>query len=156
MIWRRCDKNTAVPKSPEPPIAIIDSRIGGLAVVRALRQILPHERILYFGDTARTPYGWKSGATVTGFVRQIVHYLRGYDPKHILIGCNTATSLALATLRKEFHDLPISGVIEPAARAAVDAGGAKAFPLIGIVATEATIWSKSYERASHRRRHHAL
>src|SRR6266480_5816989 len=155
MIWRRCDKGEAVPMSPDAPIAIIDSGIGGLSVAGALRRLLPHERVLYFGDTARTPYGWRSAETVTGFVRQIVNYLRGYDPKHIVIGCNTATALALPALRKEFAELGISGVVEPAARAAIDACGAKGFPLIGIIATEATIWSKAYERAIHRRRHHA-
>src|SRR5205085_5994887 len=114
--------------SPSSPIAILDSGAGGLAVARALRELLPHERLLYFGDTARMPYGWKSAETVTGFVRQIVNYLRGYDPKHIVIGCNTATALALPTLRKEFGELGISGVVEPAARAAIDACGAKGFP----------------------------
>jgi glutamate racemase len=141
--------------SADAPIAIIDSGIGGLSVVRALREKLPHERILYFGDTARTPYGWKSAETVTGFVRQIVQYLRGYDPKHILIACNTASALALPAIRKQFSDVAISGVVEPGARAAIEAAGAKAFPLIAIMATEATIWSKAYERAIHRRRHHA-
>jgi len=141
--------------SPDSPIAILDSGIGGLAVVRVLRALLPHERILYFGDTARTPYGWKSSATVSGFVRQIVGYLQGYDPKHIVIGCNTATSLALSAVKKEFPELSISGIVEPGARAAIEAAGAKSFPLIAIMATEATIWSKAYERAIHRRRHHA-
>src|SRR5687768_836277 len=141
--------------SPDSPIAILDSGIGGLAVARALAERLPHERIIYFGDTARTPYGWKSGATVAGFVRQIVHYLRGYDPKHIVIACNTASALALDVLRKEFDDISISGVIDPGARAAIEEAGSKSFPLIGIMATEATIWSKAYERAIHRRRHHA-
>jgi glutamate racemase len=141
--------------SPSSPIAIIDSGAGGLAVVRALRESLPHERLLYFGDTARTPYGWKSAGTVTAFVRQIVDYLRGYDPKHVVIACNTATSLALAAMRTEFADLSITGIVEPAARAAIEAAGAKEHPLIGIIATEGTIQSKAYERAIHRRRHHA-
>jgi glutamate racemase len=141
--------------SPESPIAILDSGIGGLAVAAALSARLPHEKILYFGDTARTPYGWKSARTVSGFVRQIVHYLRGYDPKHILIACNTATALALPSLKKEFDGLPLSGVIDPGARAAIEEAGSKSFPLIAIMATEATVWSKAYERAIHRRRHHA-
>jgi glutamate racemase len=141
--------------SSESPIAIVDSGVGGLAVARALSERLPHEKILYFGDTARTPYGWKSSATVGGFVRQIVQYLRGYDPKHIVIACNTATALALPLLKKEFGDVSLSGVVEPGARAAIEEAGAKSFPLIGIMATEATIWSKAYERAIHRRRHHA-
>src|SRR6185437_3217006 len=141
--------------SPDSPIAILDSGIGGLAVVRALQAQLPHERILYFGDTARTPYGWKSAATVGGFVSQIVHYLRGYDPKHVVIGCNTATALAMNAIKKEFPELSLSGIVEPGARAAIEEAGAKRFPLIAIMATEATIWSKAYERAIHRRRHHA-
>src|SRR5438477_4756942 len=120
--------------SPQDPIAIIDSGIGGLAVARGLRELLPHERIIYFGDTARTPYGWKSAATVSGFVRQIVCYLRRYDPKHVVIGCNTATALALPAMRAEFPDLSFSGVIEPGARAAIEAAGSKNVPLIAIIA----------------------
>ena len=141
--------------SNDAPIAILDSGLGGLTVVRYLRASLPHERIIYFGDTARTPYGLKSAATVTTFVRQIVTFLRRHEPKHLVIACNTSSSLALPTIRAEFKDLSISGVVEPGARAAIDAAGAKAVPLIGVMATEATIWSKSYEKAIHRRRHHA-
>ena len=142
--------------SPDSPIAILDSGLGGLAVVRHLRSGLPQERILYFGDTARTPYGSKAADTVTAFVRQIVAFLRKHEPKHLVIACNTASSLALPAIRAEFAGtLSVSGVVEPGARAAIDAAGAKAVPLSGILATEATIWSKSYERAIHRRRHHA-
>jgi glutamate racemase len=141
--------------SNDAPIAILDSGLGGLTVVKYLRAALPHERIVYFGDTARTPYGLKSALTVTSFVRQIVNFLRRHDPKHLVIACNTATSLALPAIRAEFKGLSISGVVEPGARAAIDAAGAKAVPLIGIMATEATIWSKAYEKAIHRRRHHA-
>jgi glutamate racemase len=137
------------------PIVVLDSGIGGLTVARALRQKLPHEDILYFGDTARVPYGGKSAATVTAFVRQIIRYLRPYNPKHVVIACNTATALALNTLRTEMRDLPISGVVEPGARAAIDAAGAKNFPIIAIIATEATIKSKAYEYAIKRRRMHA-
>jgi glutamate racemase len=141
--------------SPDSPIAILDSGLGGLTLVKCLRAGLPHERILYFGDTARTPYGLKSAQTVTTFTRQIVAYLRTHDPKHVVIGCNTATALALPAVRSTFPDLSVSGIVEPAARAAIDAAGSKAVPLIGIMATEATIWSKAYEKAIHRRRHHA-
>src|SRR6188508_2833321 len=109
--------------SPDSPIAILDSGVGGLAVVRALMERLPHERILYFGDTARTPYGWKSSQTVGGFVRQIVHYLRGYDPKHVLVACNTATALALPAVKKEFPEVCVTGVIEPGARTAIEEAG---------------------------------
>jgi glutamate racemase len=144
--------------SPNPsnaPIAILDSGLGGLSVARCLRALLPHERLVYFGDTARTPYGWKSTDTVTAFVRQMILYVRRYEPKHVVIGCNTATALALPLLRAEFPELSISGVIEPGARAAIEVAGAIASPLMAIMATEATIWSKAYERAIHRRRHHA-
>jgi glutamate racemase len=92
---------------------------------------------------------------VTSYVKQIVHYLLPYHPKHVVIACNTATALALPAVRAEFLGLPISGVVEPGARAAIDAAGSKTRPIIGIIATEATIRSKAYERAIHRRRHHA-
>src|SRR5437588_6063554 len=76
--------------SPSAPIAVLDSGVGGLTVVKALRQQMPHEDVIYFGDTARVPYGPKTGPTVTSFVRQIVRYLNGYGPKHVVIACNTA------------------------------------------------------------------
>jgi len=138
--------------SPLSPILVLDSGLGGLTVARAIRAALPHEDLLYFGDTARVPYGNKSPATVTMYVRQIIAYARPYQPKHVVIACNTATALALPALRKEFGDLSISGVIEPGARAAAEAAGKKEFPTIGIIATEATIKSKAYEVAILRRR----
>jgi glutamate racemase len=141
--------------SSTSPIAILDSGLGGLTVVRAVHQLMPHERIVYFGDTARLPYGSKTASTVTTFVKQIISYLRPHQPKHVVIACNTATALALPAIKSEFPDLSISGVIEPGAKAAVTAAGAKAFPSIGIIATEATIRSKAYDRAILRRRHHA-
>jgi glutamate racemase len=141
--------------SSESPIAILDSGLGGLTVVRAIHALLPREKIVYFGDTARLPYGSKTAATVTRFVRQIIAYLRPHEPKHVVIACNTATALALPAIKKDFADLSISGVIEPGAKAAVRAAGAKHFPCIGIIATEATIRSKAYDRAILRRRNHA-
>lgn len=140
--------------SPESPIIVLDSGLGGLTVVDGIRNALPHEEIIYFGDTARLPYGSKSASTVTEFVRQIIQYLRPQDPKHVVIACNTATALALPTLRGEFPDLSISGVIEPGARAAAEAAGALQRPCIGVIATEATVRSRAYEKAIHRRRHH--
>lgn len=125
-------------------------------MVRAMRATMPHEKILYFGDTARLPYGSKSPSTVTTFVRQIISYLKPHHPKHVVIACNTATALALPALRGDFPDLSISGVIEPGSRAAIDAAGTKKHPTIGVIATEATVRSKAYERAIHRRRHHAV
>jgi glutamate racemase len=137
--------------SSTSPILVIDSGLGGLTVVRALRLNLPDEDILYFGDTARLPYGSKSQATVTGFVREILQYLLPRDPKHVILACNTATALALRTIRQEFPELSISGVIEPGARAAVDAV-ATTSPLIGIIGTEATVRSRAYEQAILRHR----
>ena len=141
--------------SASAPIAVLDSGLGGLTVVEALRKEMPHEDIIYFGDTARVPYGNKSGTTVTSYVRQIIHYLKNFDPKHFVIACNTATALSLRLVREEFKGLPISGVIEPGAKAASAAAGAKKFPVIGVLATEATIRSNAYEHALARRRHHA-
>ena len=138
--------------SAQSPIVVLDSGLGGLTVVRAIRQVLPAEDIVYFGDTARLPYGSKSAATVTNFVRQIITYLHPLDPKHVVIACNTATALSLAPVRAEFPDLSISGVIEPGARAAALAAGQRPRPVIGIIGTEATIRSRAYERAIVRRR----
>ncbi|CAN5564577.1 glutamate racemase [soil metagenome] len=137
------------------PIAIIDSGLGGLTVARAIRQALPAESIVYFGDTARLPYGTKTAGTVTQFVSQIIDYLKRFDPKHVVIACNTATALAMPKLRERFPDLPISGVIDPGAKAAVIAAGRKVTPVIGVMATEATVRSQAYERAIHSRRRHA-
>jgi glutamate racemase len=142
--------------SPTSPIIVLDSGLGGLTVARAIRSLLPKDEIVYFGDTARLPYGSKSAATVTGFVKQIIAYLRPLHPKHVVIACNTATALALPAIRAEFPTLSISGVIDPGARAAALAAGAKPRPLIGVIATEATIRSKAYNIALHRRRNHAL
>ena len=141
--------------SADGPIAVLDSGVGGLTVVKALRARLPNEDIIYFGDTARVPYGSKSPATVTGYVRQAVHYLQGYEPKHTVIACNTATAVAMHAIRREFPMMPISGVIEPGAKAAVTAAGSKHTPVIGVLATEATVRSKAYEHAIARRRIHA-
>ena len=129
------------------PIVVLDSGLGGLTVVRSLRQALPQEDILYFGDTARVPYGSKSAKTVTNFVRQIIEYLAPHDQKHVVIACNTATAHALAAVREDFPQLAISGVIEPGARAAVEAAGGLEHPVIGIMGTEGTIRSGAYERA---------
>ena len=134
---------------------MLDSGLGGLTVVRALRQALPHEHILYFGDTARVPYGSKSAQTVTLFVRQIIAYLLPHRPKHVVIACNTATALALPALRADFPRLPISGVLEPGALAAVEAAGTNERPVIGVIGTEATVRSGAYEKAIARRRRQA-
>src|SRR2546421_10695419 len=105
------------------PIVILDSGLGGLTVARAVHAALPDENILYFGDTARLPYGSKTAETVTSFVRQILDFLRPYRPKHAVIACNTATALSLPAIRAAFSDLAVTGVIEPGAKAAGVAAG---------------------------------
>ncbi len=135
------------------PIFVIDSGLGGLTVARAILARLPGERVVYFGDTARLPYGSKTKQTVTSFVRQIVAWgLHHHRPKHVVIACNTASALALPQLRNEFAPLAIWGVVEPGARAAAQAAGTKEAASIGVIATEATVRSEAYQRAIGTRR----
>jgi glutamate racemase len=121
---------------------VFDSGMGGLTVVRELMKQLPSESIIYFGDTARVPYGPKSPDTVLRYSREITSYLRGQGVKALVIACNTATAHALPALREEFQ-LPIVGVIEPGARAAA---GATKTGHIGVIGTAGTIRSRAYEK----------
>ncbi|HEX8523084.1 MAG TPA: aspartate/glutamate racemase family protein [Tepidisphaeraceae bacterium] len=141
--------------SPSSPIAIIDSTLGGLSVVKALRQILPKEEIVFLGDTARGGYGSKSLETLGHYTRQLLEQIRLFTPKHVAITCNSASSAVMPAIRREFPELSISSIVDAAARSAIDLAGARETPLMGIVASESTIRSKSYERAIHRRRHYA-
>ncbi len=127
------------------PIGVFDSGIGGLTVVRALRSILPDESLIYVGDTARVPYGPKSPDTVRRYALQIADWLASQRVKAIVVACNTATAHALADLRAHLA-LPVIGVIDPGARAAVQAtvGGP-----VGVIGTSGTIASGAYERAIH-------
>jgi glutamate racemase len=125
------------------PIGVFDSGIGGLTVVAALMRRLPRESIVYFGDTARVPYGPKSPDTVRRYSREISAWLRGEGVKAIVVACNTATAHALPLLQSE-SDVPVVGVIEPGARAAV---GAAHDDGIGVIATAGTITSGAYTRA---------
>ncbi|HUU90666.1 MAG TPA: glutamate racemase [Phycisphaerae bacterium] len=125
------------------PIGIFDSGLGGLTVVRAIRRHLPAESIVYFGDTARVPYGIKSGRTVTRFAAEDCEFLVRHDPKFIVAACNTASAAALPALQERFA-VPLCGVIEPGAAEAVRVGRARP---IGIIATEATVASGAYRRA---------
>ena len=129
--------------SNDAPIGVFDSGIGGLTVVRELIQQLPNESIIYFGDTARVPYGPKSPDTVQRYSREIVSYLKGEGVKALVVACNTATAHALPALREEF-DFPIIGVIGPGARAAVAATKKKK---VGVIGTAGTIRSGAYEKA---------
>lgn len=124
----------------EAPIGVFDSGVGGLTVAREIMRQIPNERIIYFGDTARLPYGSKSKETVTRFSEQIVRFLRTFQVKTIVVACNTASAYALEELEKEI-DIPIIGVLKPGAKAAVEATGNGR---IGVIATEATIGSGMY------------
>ena len=122
------------------PIGVFDSGVGGLTVAREIMRQMPMERLVYFGDTARVPYGTKSQDTVIRYSRQIIRFLRTKEVKAIVIACNTATACALETVEKDL-DIPIIGVIHAGAKAAVEA---TKNGKIGIIGTEATIRSGVY------------
>ena len=106
----------------DAPVGVFDSGIGGLTVAREIMRQIPNEKIIYFGDTARMPYGSKSKETVTRFSKQIVRFLETFQVKTIVVACNTASAYALDELEKEI-DVPIIGVIKPGARTAAVAAG---------------------------------
>lgn len=122
------------------PIGVFDSGVGGLTVVREIMRNLPNERIVYFGDTARVPYGAKSRETVLRYSRQIVRFLGTMDVKAVVVACNTASALALDDIEREI-DIPIIGVVKPGAHMAVKATRNNR---IGVIATESTINSNLY------------
>lgn len=124
----------------EAPIGVFDSGVGGLTVVREIMRQLPSENIVYFGDTARVPYGSKSKQTVLKFSRQIVRFLMTQNVKAIVFACNTASALALEDMRDEM-ELPVVGVVRPGAKMAVEMSKTKS---VGIIATEGTIKSGIY------------
>ncbi len=124
------------------PIGIFDSGIGGLTVAREIMRQLPDESTVYFGDTARVPYGSKSRDTIISFSRQIMKFLMTKNVKAIVVACNTASAFALDTIAKE-TDIPVIGVIEPGAKAAADTTINKR---IGVIATEGTIKSNTYPK----------
>lgn len=124
------------------PIGVFDSGLGGLTAVRSLRRILPGEDLVYFGDTARVPYGGRSPETILKYARQDVRFLRTFALKAILIACGTVTTTSLPQLRQE-NDLPIVGVVEPSCRAAL---AATSNGRIGMIATQASVRSGAYER----------
>lgn len=125
----------------ERPIGVFDSGFGGLTVAKGIMNHLTNEKIIYFGDTARVPYGSKSKETVIKYSNQIIRFLLTKDVKAIVIACGTASATALEAVRKNF-DLPIIGIVEPAALSAVKETNNKR---IGIIATEGTVRSKSYD-----------
>lgn len=124
------------------PIGVFDSGVGGLTEVREIMRQIPNERIIYFGDTARVPYGNKSKDTVTRYSRQIVRFLQSYQIKTIVVACNTASAYALDDIEKE-TDIPMIGVVKPGARTAAEVTKNSR---IGVIGTEATIGSKLYNQ----------
>jgi glutamate racemase len=133
-------------KKASLPIGMFDSGVGGLTVLKALRERLPCEDVIYLGDTARLPYGTKSPQTVTRYGVQCGAELVRRDIKLLVVACNTASAVALEALRAAYPDLPVIGVVEPGARAACAATSNDA---IAVIATESTIAGGAYQRAIH-------
>ncbi len=125
------------------PIGVFDSGIGGLTVVREILRQLPAENVLYFGDSARVPYGNKSAETVTRFSIESTHFLLRQGIKFLVVACNTASALALSSLQRRF-DVPMIGVITPGAREAVRRTRNRR---VGVIGTTGTINSRAYEKA---------
>ena len=127
------------------PIGVFDSGVGGLTVAAEIVRRLPNESMVYFGDTARIPYGIKSRETVERFAVEDMSFLMRSEPKLVVVACNTASANAIERLEREF-DCPIVDVVKPgAARACAATGSGR----VGLIATEATVKSKAYERAIH-------
>ncbi len=127
------------------PIGVFDSGIGGLTVVREILRLMPDEDLVYFGDTARVPYGNKSAATVQHYARQIVRFLRTRNVKAVVIACNTASACALEEVQAE-QDIPVLGVIRAGAKTAASSTRCGR---VGVIATRGTIASGVYERELH-------
>ncbi|MEA5583485.1 glutamate racemase [Nodularia harveyana UHCC-0300] len=135
------DDNFAVQDPQRAPIGVFDSGVGGLTVLRQLYRHLPHESIIYFGDTARLPYGIRSQVEILQYVREILNWMQQQRVKMVIMACNTSSALALEVVRREFN-IPIIGVILPGAKAAVQQG-----KRIGVIATPATAKSNAYRHA---------
>lgn len=142
----RCNSDFQLPFSGSTErqrarIGVFDSGVGGLTVLREIYRQLPTESILYFGDTARLPYGIRSQAEILQFVREILLWMQQQGVKMVIMACHTGSALALETVRSEF-DIPILGVLLPGVRAAVQQG-----QRIGVIATPATASSNAYQQA---------
>lgn len=123
------------------PIGIFDSGVGGLTVFKELRALLPNENLIYFGDTARVPYGGKSAEVIARFSSEILDFLKLQNIKMVVVACNTASALALNKLKAQ-TELPVIGVIEPGVRAAIKAAKSD---IIGVIGTKGTIASQAYQ-----------
>lgn len=125
------------------PVGVFDSGLGGLTAVKELLDVLPHERIIYFGDTGRVPYGTRSDQTIIKYVRQDIRFLQKFDIKAILVACGTASSVALSDVAQDCP-VPLLGVVQPAAeRAAFISKNRR----VGVIGTPGTIRSGAYRRA---------
>jgi glutamate racemase len=133
----------------ELPIGVFDSGVGGLTVLRALREHLPTEHFLYLGDTARLPYGTKSGETVLRYSLQAADFLVGRGLKYLVVACNTASAAAVETLRERYAPMPVIGVIEPGVAAGCRASRTGR---IAVIATEGTVRGGAYQRSIERER----
>ncbi len=139
-------KRTQTLKPVHRPVGIFDSGLGGLTVVKAVQKQLPNENLVYFGDTARIPYGSKSQDTIIHYTRQIIRFLMKKERvKVLVVACNTSSAWALQQVKREF-DIPILGVINPGAQAAVEA---TRNGRVGVIGTEGTIYSDAYPEALH-------
>ena len=125
------------------PIGVFDSGVGGLTVFQALERALPHESLVYLGDTARVPYGTKSAETVVRYTLEAARFMLRQQVKMVVVACNTASSVALEAMERETR-LPVLGVIAPGARRAVERS---ASARIGVIGTRATVASGAYKRA---------
>jgi glutamate racemase len=126
------------------PIGVFDSGIGGLTVLSALRAELPQEQFIYLGDTARLPYGTKSPATIERYSLQVAALLVARDVKALIVACNTASAMALPAIRARYAHMPVIGVVEPGAAAAI---ATSRNGRIAVIATEATVHGGAYQRA---------
>ncbi len=129
------------------PIGVFDSGVGGLTCMSAFKQVLPEENLIYFGDTARAPYGSKTPAAICRFSLQIADFLVSQGAKMLVIACNTITSVALSEIKKAHPDIPVQGIIEPAAEEI--ANQCTPENSIGVIATMVTTQSRAYENALH-------
>ncbi|MBD2075985.1 glutamate racemase [Phormidium sp. FACHB-592] len=137
---RFADSQASIGQS-SAPIGLFDSGVGGLTVLREVYRQLPSESVIYFGDTARLPYGKRSPAEILQYVREILTWMEQQGTKMVIMACNTSSALALEAVRSEFS-VPVLGLILPGARAAVQQGRR-----IGVIATPATAASRAYSRA---------
>ena len=139
---RAVRRDRAATRDRKHILGVFDSGIGGLTVVRHLRRLLPAWDIVYFGDTARVPYGTKSDATVRRFAGEAARFLTQFGVTHLVVACNTVSAVALRSLERDFRGLPVDGVIQPGAESAVKATRSGR---IGVIGTRATIQSRAYE-----------